>query len=38
MVLIRVKGIDVIAEYLKTRQKRRIKLKDFVRKAGKKYG
>jgi hypothetical protein len=38
MVITKVEGIEIIAEYLKIRQKRRIRLKDFVRKARKKHG
>ena len=38
MVLTKVEGIEIIAEYLKVRHKRRIRLKDFVKRARKKNG
>jgi hypothetical protein len=38
MVIVKVQGIEILAEYLKARQKKRVRLKDFVRKAGKKHG
>lgn len=32
MVITKIEGLEILEEYLKTRQKKRMKLKDFVKK------
>jgi hypothetical protein len=38
MAITKVQGMDIVAEYLKLRQKKKIKFRDFIKKARKKYG
>jgi hypothetical protein len=36
MVITKVEGLDILQEYLIARQKRRVKLNDFIKKAKRK--
>ena len=38
MAVTKTVGLDILEEYIKARQKRRIKLKDFIRRVKSKNG